>query len=131
VADRIHQEVSFDAPPEEVFEELVDAERFAGFTGAPADVQRADGSAFSLFGGQIQGRNIELIPGQRVVQAWRVAGWDPGQYSIIQFELRADGNGTKLIFDQSGFPPSAIEELSSGWHAMYWEPMRAHLSGGR
>ena len=36
------------------------------------------GGTFKTFGGLIEGRNVELIPGQRIVQAWRPASWDPG-----------------------------------------------------
>jgi len=41
----------------------------------------------SLFGGHIVGRHVELAPNERVVQAWRVADWPPGVYSIAKFEL--------------------------------------------
>jgi hypothetical protein len=34
--------------------------------------------AFNTFGGLIEGRNVELIPNRRIVQAWRPAHWDPG-----------------------------------------------------
>lgn len=67
MADRIHQEVSLPASPAVVYDELTDAERFEAFTGAPAELDPTPGGSFSLFGGQILGRNIELVPGKRVV----------------------------------------------------------------
>lgn len=128
MTDRIHQEVSLPAPPEVVYDELVDPKRFAEFTGAPAELDAVPGGAFSLFGGQILGRNLELVPGVRVVQAWRVAGWEPGLYSVVRFELERDAQETTVRFDHTGFPPDATTELESGWHAMYWEPMSRHLA---
>jgi activator of HSP90 ATPase len=124
----IHQVVSFDAAPSQLYEELTNAEHFAAFSGAPAEIDPNVGGSFSLFGGQIVGVNVELVDGERVVQAWRVAGWEPGQFSLVRFALRGDRNGTSLTFDQAAFPPEAQADLDAGWHAMYWEPMRTHLA---
>jgi activator of HSP90 ATPase len=130
MTDRIHHEVSLPASPGAVYDELVDAELFAAFSGAPAELDPVPGGAFSLFGGQILGRNVELVPGVRVVQVWRVAGWEPGLYSVVRFELEGDDSGTSLHFDHTGFPPESTSDLESGWHAMYGQPMTAHLAGG-
>jgi activator of HSP90 ATPase len=126
----IHHVIEFDASPEQIYEELIDAETFAAWTGAPAEIDPTPGGHFSLFGGQIEGRNIELVPGKRVVQAWRVAGWEPGEYSLTRFELRPGTSGTTLVFDHSAFPPEAHEDLDAGWHSMYWAPIRAHVTPG-
>jgi activator of HSP90 ATPase len=100
-------------------------------TGArAAKIAAKAGGEFSMFGGQITGRHIELVPGKRVVQAWRSKDWPEGQYSIVRFELTAADNGTKLTFDQSGHPAEAKEHLETGWGKMYWEPMKAMLAGG-
>jgi activator of HSP90 ATPase len=123
----IHHEVTFDVPPKLVYSELLDADRFASFSGAPATIEPREGGSFSLFGGQILGRTIELVDGERVVQAWRVAGWEPGVYSVIRLELHASGGGTELVFDHTGFPAASHDDLDAGWHTMYWEPMRRHL----
>ena len=52
------------------------------FLERPAEINREAGGAFSLFKGHIIGRNVELIPNQRIVQAWRVVTWPEGAYSI-------------------------------------------------
>ena len=121
----IHQEIVLDAPVERVYAALTDADQFSAFTGgAPAEISAEDGGAFSCFGGKIAGRNIELVANQRVVQAWRAGNWDAGAYTLVRFELRPDGAGTKIVFDQSGVPDANKAELEGGWHAMYWEPLK-------
>jgi activator of HSP90 ATPase len=117
----IHQEVTFMASPAKVYEALVDLETFAKVTGAPASGQSNEGGAFSAFGGHITGRHVELVRDRRVVQAWRAKTWPEGLYSIVRFELQADGKGTKLSFDHDGFPEDQAEHLSKGWHANYWD----------
>ena len=127
MASSIHQEIRFDASPDRVYSALTDARQFAAFTNAPADNPGGAGGAFSGFGGHIVGRNVELEPGRRVVQAWRSATWGPGVYSIAKFELSPAGGGTMLVFDQAGFPETEGEHLEQGWHQMYWEPLRKYL----
>jgi hypothetical protein len=38
----------------------------------------AEGACFSLFGGWVSGRQIELAPNERITQAWRMTDWAPG-----------------------------------------------------
>ena len=140
--DAIHQEVLFKGSPARVYEALTDSKQFDAVTklsaamqsgmvpagGAAATVSREPGGAFSAFGGYITGRQLELIPGQRIVQAWRAGNWSPGVYSIAKFELTAQDSGTKLLFDHTGFPAGQAAHLAEGWHGNYWEPLAKFLS---
>jgi activator of HSP90 ATPase len=117
----IHQEVILDAAPARIYQALVDSKRFSEVTGAPATGDPSEGAAFSAFGGHITGRHIELVPGKRVVQAWRAKTWPEGLYSIVRFELHGEGGGTKLVFDHDGFPEEMKEHLAKGWQANYWD----------
>jgi len=126
----IHQEVTIDASPAAVYGVLTGSDEFARMTGGrAADISNAVGGAASMFGGDIRARNIELVPGKRVVQAWRSQAWPEGVYSIVRFELVPAGKGTKVTFDQAGHPDEAQQMLEGGWHQMYWQPMNAMLTG--
>lgn len=129
MSDSIHQEVVINASADRIYDALTSEQHFSGFTGgAPSEIDATAGGAFTCFGGMITGRNIELVPGRRVVQAWRVKNWPEGAYSIVRFELEATGTSTQLVFDQSGHPALAKEELEGGWHKMYWDPLRTYLA---
>ena len=125
----IHQVEDFSAPPPRLYEALLDAKQFAAFTGRPAAIERSVGGVFSLFGGVIVGRTVELVENVRVVQAWRDAAWAPGVYSSVCFALNPDGAGTRLVFDHTGFPSSRAEaeHLRKGWNAHYWGALRKYL----
>jgi activator of HSP90 ATPase len=123
----IHQEVDFAASPERLYEALLDSTQFRTFSGVPAKIDRVEGGAFTLFGGPIVGRNIELVPNQRIVQAWRVANWPAGVYSIVKFEFKAQGSGTRLVFDHTGFPEDQRDHLAAGWKLRYWDPLAKYL----
>jgi activator of HSP90 ATPase len=139
--ESIHQETVFKASRKRVYDALTDTRQFdkiiqlcpemrAGqsFGTVPTAISREAGSTFSIFGGHIVGRQIELIPNDRIVQAWRVVNWEPGAYSIAKFELVEQGAGTKLVFDHTGFPKGQAEHLAEGWKSHYWEPLEKFLT---
>ena len=123
----IHHEVRFSAAPARLYQLLADSSQFAEFTGAPASGDGAEGASFSAFGGFVTGRHLELVPGKRVVQSWRAKNWPEGTHSIVRFELRAEGQGTMLVFDHDAFPEEMKEHLAAGWHTNYWEKITKHL----
>ncbi len=123
----LHQEVELKASPQHIYEILLDSKQFAAFTGMPATIDAAAGGAFSMFGGMIVGRNVELIANQRIVQAWRPTHWDPGVYSVVKFELKPQGSGTMLILDHTGFPEGDYDSLFKGWGLRYWDPLKKYL----
>jgi len=123
----IHQEINLPASPQHVFDVLLDAKQFAAFTALPAEIDSKPGGTFKTFGGLIEGRNVEIIPGQRIVQAWRPASWDPGIYSVVHFELKPSGSATLLILDHTGFPDGLYDHLAYGWNIRYWQPLKKYL----
>jgi activator of HSP90 ATPase len=139
-AESIHQEAVFKASRKRVYEALTDTKQFdkviqlSGVMksmppgGKPTEISSEVGGAFALFGGYITGRHLELLPNERIVQAWRAGGWDPGDYSIAKFALVEQGSGTKIVFDHTGFPKGKAEHLAAGWKANYWEPLEKFLA---
>ena len=135
-AEAIHQEVILKAQRARVYAVLTDARLFQQLmllsgavksgkvsTTEPARISGEAGGTFAVFGGHISGRIVELVPNERVVQAWRTADWTPGIYSIARFELLEIGEGTRLVFDHTGFPKGQAEHLAVGWKTNYWEPL--------
>lgn len=123
MSHRIHHERTYDAPPAALYAVLTSGERFAAMTGSPATIEATAGEPFSCFGGAIGGRNVECVGDTRLVQAWRVQGWDEGLYSLVRFELATDGEGTKLTLEHTGFPEEQAAHLSEGWVERYLDPL--------
>jgi uncharacterized protein YndB with AHSA1/START domain len=101
MSEPIHQETVFDASPTRIYEAFMDAWLHGEFTslgpedgGGTATINREVGGSFSCHRGRIVGIKVELVPNQRIVQAWRAANWEDGVYSIIRLELKAEGSGT-------------------------------------
>lgn len=94
----------------------------------PTEISREVGGQFTIFGGHIIGRHLELVPDERIVQAWRVVDWEPGIFSIAKFALVEAGPQTRIVFDHIGFPTGLAEHLAAGWKAHYWEPLQKFLA---
>jgi activator of HSP90 ATPase len=135
-AEAIHQEPMFKASRQRMYEALIDTHQFdkviqlSGVMNSgmslgtkPTEISREAGGAFTIFGGHITGRQVALVPNERIVQAWRVDGWNAGVYSIAKFDLVEQSSGTKIVFDHTGFPPGLGKHLAAGWKAHYWEPL--------
>jgi activator of HSP90 ATPase len=123
----IHQEIEFNATPQQLYDALLDSKQFSEFSGRAAEINREVGGAFSLFKGHIIGRNLELISNERIVQAWRVVTWPEGAYSIVRFELKPQGSGTRLVLDHIGFPAGLRDHLAAGWEENYWSLLKKHF----
>jgi activator of HSP90 ATPase len=140
--EAIHQERVFKAARQRVYEALTVESRFdkiVQLSGVmksdvmakmqqPTKLSPHPGGAFSLFGGYIVGRQIELLPGEHIVQAWRVQSWPRGIYSIARFELNDQDGATQLIFDHTAFPKGSAAHLAAGWQQNYWDPLTRFLA---
>jgi uncharacterized protein YndB with AHSA1/START domain len=140
--EAIHQERIFKAGRRRVYEALTTEGQFdkiiqlSGVMKAdvmakmqkPTKLSPHAGGSFALFGGYIVGRQIELVPNELIVQAWRTQSWGRGTYSIARFALADQGGSTKLVFDHTGFPKGQAEHLVSGWQEHYWDPLAKFLA---
>lgn len=132
----IHQEVIVSANRQRVYSVLTSAAQFDALTRlsdavslvtdphAQATAIGAEaGSSFTLFGGYITGRHLDMVPGERLVQAWRAGSWEPGDYSVVKFALFDQGSACQLVLDHRGFPQGQGASLAYGWRVHYWEPL--------
>jgi activator of HSP90 ATPase len=123
----IRQVVTFKAAPHEVYEALMDEKTHSAFTGGKAKISRKVGGQFTIYEGDIEGKNLELIPDQKIVQSWRYSDWPEKHYSTATFALEAVEKGTRLTFTQIDVPEDKYEDIKQGWKDYYWGPMKEML----
>jgi uncharacterized protein YndB with AHSA1/START domain len=114
--------------PERVYSAWLDSGAHAAFTGAAARIDPSIGGKFSVLGGSVVGRTVELLPGRRIVQTWRAKEFPAGSGDSrleIQFE-GADG-ATRLTILHSALPPGQGEPLKQAWIARYFHPLRDYF----
>jgi activator of HSP90 ATPase len=125
----IKQSATFDAPPDTIYNLIMDEKKHAAFTGSKATMSTKPNGKFSVFDGYCQGYNIELVKGKKIVQAWHFAedGWPDDHYSICNFELEKVGDKTKLRFLQTNIPEHKVDTLRDGWKQFYWDAIKTYL----
>jgi activator of HSP90 ATPase len=131
----IHQEIGFKASPNQLYETLISSKAFSdctkksfpSFSATSAKIDSVVGGTFSVFDGHIIGRILELVPNERIVEAWRVVDWPAGIYSIARVEIRPNGSGATVLFDHIGFPKGLKAHLASGWREHYWDALAKYL----
>ncbi len=123
----INQTVTFNATPHEVYEMLMDSKKHAELVGASARITKKVGAKFSIYDGEIEGENLELVPDKKIVQSWRYNDWPESHFSKATFLLEESGGGTKLTFTQTDVPENKYEDVAQGWHDYYWQPMKEIL----
>lgn len=124
----IKQKVRFSAAPQTIYGLLADSRRRSALTGRKAAISRKVGGKFSTDNGKVSGVNVDLVPGKRLVQAWRRHDFPDGVYSMAAITLAPTGTGgTDLVLTHRGVPKHLIPETEHYWREIYWSRIKASL----
>lgn len=119
------------ASPEEIYQAWLDSVGHSGMTGGAASMSDLIGAEVSAWDGYISGRNLELIPGERIVQSWRTTEFaDEHDDSVITVVLQelGDVEGTLLTLEHSNVPDEHRSYEEGGWQENYFGPMVAYFT---
>ncbi len=120
------------ASPEEIYEAWLDSLGHSEMTGGEANMSDEVGAEVSAWDGYISGRNLELIPAERIVQSWRTTEFaDEHEDSVISIVLTEIGGSTLLTLEHSNVPDNQRSYEEGGWQSNYFEPMVAYFTGLR
>ena len=93
------------APAQEIYEAWLDSLVHSEMTGGKASMSNEIDTEVSAWDGYITGRNLELVPGERIVQSWRTTQFtDEHEDSIITVTLEEVEGGTLLTLVHSNVP---------------------------
>jgi len=114
----IRQNHFIQATPEEVFAAITNPFTIELWSGYPAQMDAREGTEFSIFEGDISGRNIKITENRQLVQEWYFG--DRQEESIVTINLIPHQSGTKVTLEQTNVPDEASEEFEEGWRDSYW-----------
>ncbi|WP_406826765.1 SRPBCC domain-containing protein [Pedobacter sp. KACC 23697] len=100
------------APPEEVYLALTKDISMKLWTGAEVEFEEVPGTEFSLWDGDITGKNIEFTYGKQIVQQWYFG--EENEPSIVTIKLHEDKKGTSLEFRQTNIPDEDYKDFTEG-----------------
>jgi uncharacterized protein YndB with AHSA1/START domain len=75
------------------------------------------GSEFSLWGGSIEGKNLEFVPNRKIVQQWYFG--DQPEPSTVTIKLHPDKGGTSLELRHTNIPDNDYADIIDGWDINY------------
>ena len=122
------QRVTVGTTPGRIYDILMNAKKHAKLTGAPVKMSAKVGGAFTVYDGYAFGKNVELVPGKRIVQSWcaREEGWPEDHFSEVVFDLaKAGKNRTTVTFTHKQVPAALAKSFKDGWREFYWSPLKA------
>ena len=120
------------ATPEEIYQAWLDSLAHSEMTGGEASMSDQIGAEVSAWDGYISGRNLALIPSERIVQSWRTSEFgDEHEDSVVTVVLEQVGDDTLLTLEHSNVPDEHRSYEEGGWQSNYFEPMVAYFSERR
>ncbi|KKQ96360.1 hypothetical protein A3E15_02195 [Candidatus Woesebacteria bacterium RIFCSPHIGHO2_12_FULL_42_9] len=105
-----------------VWQALVDPEQIEKWGGGPAKMSASPGDNFSLWGGDIWGKNSKVIPNKLLIQDWYGGKWETP--SKVSFELKEINGNTELTLIHKNLPQEGWKELYDGWKDYYLGPLK-------
>lgn len=109
---------TLNATPEEVYNALTNAATIQLWSGEPAIMEAVAGSEFSLWDDSIVGKNLEFIPGKKIVQEWYFGEQEPA--SIVTIILHEAKTGTSAELRHTNIPDEDYDNMVEGWNENYF-----------
>jgi activator of HSP90 ATPase len=87
------------------------------WSGYPAVMSEEPGSEFSLWEGDITGKNIEFIRDKKIVQEWYFG--DQPEKSVVTITIHPDKDDSVITVEHSNIPDEEFTDIAEGWREYY------------
>lgn len=122
----------------DMYEILMDENRWKGFTQSNAKISKNVGGEFSIFDGSVTGTNVELQEGKLIVQKWRFGSWPDGVFSTVKLTFEEPEPGVTIVkLVQTDVPEedrygneTVVENTERGWRDLIFHKIRAIFGFG-
>lgn len=127
----ITMNVTFFCTKENLYRCLTDTQLVKAFTQGGVDKMEAEANgSFELFGGNVCGRFIDLIPNTRIVQTWRFQGSPKGHFSEVSINFLEKDDSTEANLLQKYVPEDFSDSTKENWYKYYWDPIKRTFGYG-
>lgn len=107
-----------EAPPQDVYNALTHEATIRLWSGEEAIMPAEPGAEFSLWEGSICGRNIEFVPGKKIIQEWYFG--EQQEPSIVTIILHPSKKGTSAELRHVNIPDEDFDNICEGWDHNYF-----------
>ncbi|XP_057424560.1 uncharacterized protein LOC130718110 [Lotus japonicus] len=128
----------FNCRARDLFEILMDENRWKGFTQSNARISKEVNGEFSIFDGSVTGMNLELQEGKLIVQRWRFGSWPDGMQSTVRIVFEEPESGVTVVkLTHTDVPEedrygnaTVVENTERGWRDLIFQRIRAVFGFG-
>lgn len=122
----IKQEYLIDAPVEKVWRALVDPKQISEWGAGPnVKMDGKTGTKFTLWGGDVHGKNTKVVENKILEQDWFGGDW--AEPSKVRFALSNEGGKTKIELVHENIPDEEASDIDDGWRRYYLGPLKEYL----
>jgi activator of HSP90 ATPase len=107
------------AEPSDVYSAITNPYTIELWSGYPAEMSTEPGSEFSLWEGDITGKNLEFIQDKKLVQEWYF-GEQP-EKSIVTITIFPDKDNSSVTVEHTNIPDEEFVGIAEGWREYYIE----------
>jgi activator of HSP90 ATPase len=107
------------AEPSDVYSAITNPFTIELWSGYPAQMSTEPGSEFSLWEGDITGKNIEFIQDKKVVQEWYFG--EQSEKSLVVISITPDRENSQVTVEHSNIPDEEFDGISEGWREYYFD----------
>ena len=98
------------------------------WSGDDAEMSTTPNSEFSLWEGNICGKNLELEKKKKIVQEWYFGEQETP--SIVTILLHEHKQGTSVELRHTNIPDETYEEMVEGWNGIYFGALQDFYEEG-
>ena len=121
----IKQVYHINAPIEKVWQALVDPLVIDSWGGGPSKMSAKAATSFSLWGGDIHGKNLVVVEGKKLVQEWFSGDWK--KPSKVTFDLKEEKTKTTVELLHEDVPDEEETDIAEGWDVYYLGEIKKYL----
>ena len=106
------------AEPADLYSAITNPYTIELWSGYPAVMSEEPGSEFSLWEGDITGKNLEFVRNKKVVQEWYFG--EQTEKSIVTITIKPDGEDSEVTVEHTNIPDADFADIAAGWREFYF-----------
>ncbi len=105
------------AEPSDIYAALTNPYTIELWSGYKAQMSTEPDSEFSLWEGDITGKNLQFIQDKKLVQEWYFG--DQPEKSIVTIDIAPEKEDSHVTVEHSNIPDEDFSEIAEGWREYY------------
>jgi activator of HSP90 ATPase len=105
------------AGPPDIYSAITNPRTIELWSGYSAQMEAEPGSEFSLWEGDITGKNLEFVQDKKVVQEWYFG--EQSEKSIVTITILPDRENSVVTVEQTNIPDEEFDSIAEGWREYY------------